>query len=428
MAILQIRSDNPKFSFLLKKNPEGIMQVKSVRQGTLFGFYSKNNIQEFNCFFKDGEDEVSYKTFLEEEYEYMNTSRYNAAMFPLNAIQEFFEHMIKKDNPEDPDNTFNNEITINLMEVTTRKYIELFQTHFKDYQMTAEEVGFKNYKITITTKRSFKHLLSYVNLFAAFNVLKLKTYDIDLKTEQNIVKYLNSLTIIDAPYFIRYCFKVNLLRSPTNMEKYRSIVENSSLYKIEMGFGNTTLMRRNAILEKIDRDLPVVDIGAGEGFFLKSVTKAAPSYYAIDIDEDCRKALEKKIKANNITNAKVFESYDDYLKEINEPTMVLMVEVIEHMSKEDATKLITKVLDNPNALKILISTPNQNFNKYYDFEEEDMRHEDHHFELPEQEFKTWIGDIVMSCGGYKMFNVKVDGIGDKVDGCAVSMLCQIERI
>ncbi len=43
MAFMQIGSTNPKFSFILKKNPESGMIVRSVREGHLFGYYSGDN-------------------------------------------------------------------------------------------------------------------------------------------------------------------------------------------------------------------------------------------------------------------------------------------------------------------------------------------------------------------------------------------------
>lgn len=59
MAIVQLRSTNPQLSFIIRKNPQSGMQLRPVRQGIAYGWYSDE--ATYNVYFKDADNEVSYK-------------------------------------------------------------------------------------------------------------------------------------------------------------------------------------------------------------------------------------------------------------------------------------------------------------------------------------------------------------------------------
>ena len=82
MAFLQLRSTNPNFSFLLKKNPASSMIAKELRKGVLFGYYSDAG-QTFNAYFRDAFNEISYPEYKDQEFEYVNSTRYSSAQFVL---------------------------------------------------------------------------------------------------------------------------------------------------------------------------------------------------------------------------------------------------------------------------------------------------------------------------------------------------------
>lgn len=88
MAIVQVKSTNPQFSYLIKKNPGSGMMLRSIRQGIAYGWYTDEST--YNVYFKDADNEISYKQHQQETFEYLNVSRYHTPLFPLNAIGEFF--------------------------------------------------------------------------------------------------------------------------------------------------------------------------------------------------------------------------------------------------------------------------------------------------------------------------------------------------
>ncbi|GJM70546.1 hypothetical protein HMSSN036_27620 [Paenibacillus macerans] len=69
-------------------NPHSGMLLRSIRKGMAYGWYTGEHT--FNVYFKDADNNISYKQHEQENFEYLNVSRYNTPLFPLNAIGEFF--------------------------------------------------------------------------------------------------------------------------------------------------------------------------------------------------------------------------------------------------------------------------------------------------------------------------------------------------
>lgn len=91
---------------------------------------------------------------------------------------------------------------------------------------------------------------------------------------------------------------------------------------------------------------------------------------------------------------------------------IILTEVIEHNTPEAAEALVKHCL-SLNFHKMIITTPNSLFNKYYfDEDPESLRHEDHHFEWTPQEFQ----DFIRHCVGDTSLEVTYYGIGDRING------------
>lgn len=415
MAILQLRSNNPEFSHVLVKNPASGMMIKEIRQGKCFAWYS--DIQTYNLYFKDGDDEVSYKQHIDEEFEYQNVSRYNAPLFVINAISDFLYTASKKKDARDGIG-FEHQAYVNLIEVKRVRYLEMFTEHFPEYKITYNEVAKNNYAVLIATKVGIFELINFVNLFAMFMALVNDSEDFAVQDEI-VGKYMSCLNVIDAPYFIRYLFKIRFLRGINLFKKFKPLLEKTNRYKLDIHFGDTGLMRRDVVESLLTFKNPIVDIGCGEGFYLFKFTKKNRlPYYAIDIDEEIRTPLLKKIKNKGVDNATVFDSLkalaESNMLEPKVPVDALLIEVIEHMSVEEAKKLVKEVLSIEQVNSLIITTPNKNFNQFYFDNDETIRHSDHKFEFTEQEFISFITNTLVP-GNYE---VKYIYPGDSVNGIA----------
>lgn len=419
---MQIGSKNPKFSFILKKNPSSGMIVRSVREGHLFGYYSGEN-DIFNCFFKDSDTEISYRR-LSDEFEYINPSRYNAPEFVLDAIKEFFRHVIKENNKDDSEG-FDNFLMINMINIK-RKYLDIFGRYFENIEISSEEICANNFRLKFSTKGTLKELLAFGQLFAFFNILKNRYV-----SDDEIEKYMNQLINAKAPYFIKYVFKINVLKRPSVFGKYKKSLESNSFERIEFQYGHISDQRMCAIESLLDFKRSIVDFGCGDGNFARRfysrLSDINKRYYAIDKDDEKLNIIRKKIKywenekkGENIILGNTFPDLkitDENGIDSVENVDVIISEVIEHVTKEEATKVIKEILIKPNVKSMIITTPNKDFNQFFLFEEDEMRHEGHIFEMGKEEFARWVEEVV----GSENRNIKLLEIGDRVNDIPVTL-------
>jgi small RNA 2'-O-methyltransferase len=408
MAIFQLRSLNPRFSFVVQKNPLSGMLLKNVRKGKAFGWFSDDHT--YNVYFKDGDNEVSYPKEKEEPFEYLNVSRYNTPLFPLNAVSDYFNSASKKLHEVDLPG-LENEIMVNLVHIENKRYLAFFRHHFPDFQLEWEELAHQNYRITIKTQKTIYELLNYSNSLFLFLSLMNRNNLFDM-TDDTIEKYIRNLNVIDAPFFIRYLFARNVLTKKDRFRRFKVSLEETSQYEIDFAFGNTATQRKDWITHHLKFELPIIDIGCGEGAYtIPYSKKIAPLFvHAIDIDEGAREKVRQKALRQEIDTIILYDTLDHFLdNELEEKVDVLLTEVVEHMSEEEAAELITKVVQKLNVNKLFLTTPNRDFNQFYQI---DLRHDDHKWEMDEVEFKAWLGTIIPA-DGWDLF---YQGIGDKVNG------------
>ena len=405
MAFLQLSSTNPKFSYILMKNPASGMLVKSNRKGLLFGWYSDPGT--YNIHFRDSNTEVSYSG---EDFEYMDATRYNSPMFPINAFTSFMNHM-KKANVEDIAG-YENTLIFNQMKCKPHN-LERFKSNFLDYEFTFEEVAFRNYRIVIKTKNTIRELINLGQILAIFS--SLLNNDLEYVSDDDLEKYMSCLQVIDSPYYIRHLFKCNFIRTPKVFSKYKVSLETSKRDKLELEFGNNLMQRTAAIRKHLSFKSHIVDIGCGEGHYVKEFAPKLGDdleYHAIDTNPENIEKVKKLCKKNEINDVATWPSIDEFVCPDN--SVILLTEVIEHMSREDAKTFLGKILQWPFK-SLIITTPNKAFNHNYQLEDDDVRNEDHKFEMGKEEFEAFLMRIFMA-GPVGKRSVTMFEIGDIVNG------------
>lgn len=407
MAIVSLTSENPSFSFIIKKNPNAGMTLRSIRKGIAFGWYT--NEHTYNILFKDAENEISYKENNNEYFEYLNLSRYNSPTFPLNAISEFVPHVLKNKNELD-ESGYHHTLYVNMVYLKNERYIEIFQRYFRDYTIEVKEVSKHNYRITIKTETSLQKLLQFSTLLFVFLAMMGKEY-MDVPDEL-ANKYVEIMNELDCPYFIRYLFVKNIIREKRQFKILRNKLEKSSLYKIHFEYGNTADQRRNVIDTILPFNKDILDIGCGEGAYAIPLSSKINdyTYHAIDVDEEMLQTVKKKILRKNLSNIALYSSLQSFIDQYNQQSVdVILTEVIEHMTIEEAEKLIELVVQNITFDRFIITTPNRDFNLFYELET--MRHDDHKWEMNQQEFEDWMIKIL----SMHKLNLKFIPIGDSVN-------------
>lgn len=407
MAIMQLKSTNPSFSFLIKKNPGTGMQLRSVRQGMAYSWYT--NDETFNVYFKDADNGISYKQHAEDNFEYLNVSRYNTPLFPLNAINEFFSAPFKAQDERDVEG-YEHTFYVNMIHIELTRYIDFFEKHLKDYNFTIQHHAHKSYSLTITTKKSLYHLLHVAGVLCLFLSMFGNEY-IDI-SDAILDKYIRSFVVIDAPFYIRSLFVRNFLSSRERFKKYKTEIEQTSRYDISFDRGGTAVQRRNFIQNTLPFNKSILDIGCGEGFYaLPFAGKIESTYYAIDTNKDLLEVINRKAEAKQIDNIATHYSLDHFLETYNgEKVDVILTEVIEHMSQEEAKAMIRQICSQVDYERLIITTPNADFNHYYELD--GFRHEDHKWEMGHEAFRAWFTLVVQG------LHVEIDwvAIGDGVNG------------
>ncbi len=418
MAIVQLQSSNPALSFILKKNPNSGMLIRTIRKGNAHGWYSGND--QFNVYFKDADNEISYKRDEREEFEYLNLSRYNTPLFPLNVISEFFSSTTKEQHPQDTEG-FAHHFFVNMIHIERSNYIEFFQKHLLNCQFEVTNLAHKSYSLKISTNQSIYYLLHVSNVVCVFFSMFGKEY-LDL-SDKSFEKYINSINIIDAPFYIRNLFTRNFLTSSAKFRKYKPEIEKTSRYQINFAFGGTGMQRRDFIRNLLPFDKAILDVGCGEGFYAFSyAAKIEDNYYAVDIDQELLEAVARKAVTKEVDNISTYSSVDQFLENYNEGTVdIILTEVIEHMSLEDATVLIKQLLKRVEFDHFIITTPNRDFNQFYEIDR--LRHDDHQWELGQRDFQTWITQVLEK----EPLHFEFLAIGDRVNQISTTQGVHIRK-
>lgn len=424
MSILVLKSDNENMSHIISKNPASGMAIKKLRKGTSYAWYGNENT--FLIYFKDSINEVSYSKTDEEDFEYNNLTRYNSPVTILNMITDFLNSASKKIHELDVDG-FDTSVELHL-EVERFNLIQNMFYRVNGIDINYTELGGNNYKVNIKTNKGIHYILNFLNVYCLF-VAMIDGYYMNI-TDDMIKKYVVSLNKLGGTYYMKYLFMLKVIPSKKIFESVREELEKDENDKLELMYGSTAEWRRDFVFKHLSFENDVVDVGCGEGYYSLPLAKKLGSneVSAIDIDDECTNKVSGKAESRGYDNLLTFDSIYSYkkLKGNEDKVDVLLVEVIEHMEKEEAKVLIKEVL-NLNFNQIFITSPVQEFNVHYDLansiddkKKNGFRHDDHKWEGTVDEFT----ELVMSCieeeFGGKDLNLlsKHYMIGDKVNGYA----------
>jgi hypothetical protein len=183
----------------------------------------------------------------------------------------------------------------------------------------------------------------------------------------------------------------------------------------------TTRQRITFITNLLELDIPILDIGCGELTYYKKMKArdfTAP-YYAVDNNPDMEQLAEVIARRYEDDNLLFYPSINAFTS--TEQVNILLTEVIEHNTPDEAKALIEKALSY-NFNKMIITTPNVEFNPFYSMEEE-FRHKDHRFELTRDEFQA----LMASCMKGRQANIEYFYLGDSLNGIQPTQGCIIKK-
>lgn len=423
MSVIKLTTENPNLSWIIQKNPATGLVIREIRKGHGLGWFPNGDPQSYCLYFRDGNDEVSYPNNEVQEYEYLDSTRYTSAFCILSLIDEFIKTPFKKLTEQDVSGVYNSTFHIGMIHIHNKRYLEHFIKHFSEYEFISEEINKNNYSLTIKTNKSIYELVNLVALLCLFVLIS--NWENVYLNDDFVLKYISCMDVIDAPYYIRYLFKIKCFNTEHKFNQHRSKLERSEKEKIEMMYGDTWFARMITSKKNLTFKHDIIDIGCGEFKYGTSLAKYLDEndkkYIGIDRDPEVLNIAKRKANNKNINNAIFFESLEEFLTnyKTNEKVDIIVSEVIEHMTVDEATEFMKKILTIPNINRLIVTTPNKEFNKNYFLDDDQrMRHDDHKFEFNKPEFD----DFIKTCTGNANadLDMKYLEIGDKVDGVPIS--------
>jgi 2-polyprenyl-3-methyl-5-hydroxy-6-metoxy-1,4-benzoquinol methylase len=421
-VIIKITSSNQHLADVLFKNPNTDfgLYLAPLKNGVIVGNLVSEN--EYHIVFQDKK-----YSYLPEESNAIDFQSYCSPLVILDSISTLFGHLLKSPDEYQQKqidwlNHTQGEIdNLPCKIIVPNLYIHsswakennfLLAKYFP--QLIVKNVKGKNYSIELECK----------NIYEAINLLCVTSLFIHVTNEYGIYtfideyfaqKYARILTNIDkVPYFVFYLFIKKAIRKEEHFElikpKFEDYLLNQGM-RAELKYAYNLQERMHFIIKNIDTKFDVLDVGCGEFAYYKNLRKQFYFGKYVGIDEDT-KFQEVYDRLQSQYSDENFE-FHAQLDNIDKKTRynIILSEVIEHNSMEAAAHLIQYLLGF-DFCKIILTTPNADFNKYYG-ETLERRHDDHDFEIGAEGFMHFIKE---SCSHLDNLEMEWYGIGDKING------------
>ena len=425
MATLKLYSSSDMFSFVIRKNPSSGMIAKNIRKGTAFGWFADSHT--YCVAFFDGIEEMSFAKRRNQEFAFLDRTRYNAPLFLSVAIREFFQTALKKRNEEQDIEGGNCFLEISSVEIGRAGIFQKIKDCFPGFEIEARslQTGTEtvDYSLKISTERKTLHEL--LNLGYLMGYLLATCCHVEFQVEQSILQRLiEACNLLEAPYYVRNLIRGGCIHSLEDFRKVENTI-NGDDGLIKMSPYSNASARFQWVRNQLPRDMDILDFGCGEGrFFSLSARIPSSTYYAVDRDESAREQAKKTALRRELENVIVLEDLDSFLQlDTGREFLVIMSEVFEHNEPGAIRGELQKLMAYPYCSQILLSTPNRDFNANYLLQGGELRHEGHVFEMTAEEVKDYFSKLVQGTE----FSFVISKLGDEVDGVSSTLAVTMTR-
>lgn len=430
--ILKIKSNNDYLLDILYKNPDTDfgLYFKPMKNGHVVG--NAVNKHQYEVLFQD----TKY-SYMPEEANQIDFQSYCSPLVILHICNELFIHILKSREEfsgkaimwlgitQGEADTESCTIEVPTFYIDSSWYRNkrfLLSKYFDG--ITVEPQGGCIFRLTITAKSIFEafNLLAITSLFThVTNDYGVFTY-IDDSLAQKFGRILTNIE--NVPYFVFYLFILRAIKSPRQFEELKPVFESylaKSGLQANLVLQGTTRQRLEYITDLLETDMPVLDIGCGELLYYKRMMQKGltASYYAVDKELRFEKLAENIGRRYDDDNLFFYNNIRDFNSD--EKLNIILTEVIEHNPLEESKELIKKALEY-NFNKLVITTPNVEFNQFYSMDD-DKRHPDHHFEPTRQEFE----ELIEGCVTTTNINIEYFQLGDSLNGIQPTQGCIITK-
>lgn len=416
MALLDLSSDNPNLSYILAKNPatqaaKGAPFEVALRKGSVYGWFLADP-RTFRLWFKDADQECSFVT-ANTQFEYLDQTRHASPYAFAGMVNELLGTALKAGHPEDVG--YPATLVAHAMLLPRPGLAPLFHRYLsgQGLSVSAERLSGRLHRVTVSSVRGVRVALNALVVFAMLQALADKSLYVEASTPA-LQKYIRALNIIEAPYFMRYLFSRDAVQS---FEQFRELAPTLALEGMRLNYGSTQQHRWDAIRVHLRGGDTLVDIGAGEGFYLQRLVPKYERTVAYERDEALMAKTQAYLERKGV--AEVEWAGEFQAQDVPEGADVLLTEVVEHQPLEASAALLEH-LARSAARRVVVTAPNREFNPHYALDGE-MRHPDHHFEPNEAEFRAMLAPFETG------WTCALSGIGDQVAGVPASWMAVLTR-
>ena len=429
--ILKIISENDYLMDILYKNPDTDfgLYLKPLKNGQIAG--SVVDKHHYEVVFQD--EKYSYQP---EEGNQIDYQSFCSPLIVLHICNELFPHILKiRDEYEQKEIVWLKRTQGEVDTVPCRIEIQSFyfdSNWFRGGRFLLTKY-FEGIVVEKQSSRIFSVTISAPTIFEAFNLLCLISLFTHSTNDYGLFTYIDDLlaqkygriltNIRNVPYFVFYLFILRAVKSENQFHELKPVFEKyltDEGLNVDLKWQGTKQQRMQFITKQLEMDIPILDIGCGELEYYKKIMKLGfkNPYYAVDKDEHierlCR-TVGKRYEENNLV---YFNSLDEFHSQ--DKLNVMLTEVIEHNSVDEAKALIRQALEY-NINKMFITSPNVEFNQFFNMEAP-LRHDDHIFEPTTAEFRAMIDE----CTAGKTCHVEYFYLGDSVNGIQPTQGCIIQ--
>ncbi|MDR1631786.1 MAG: hypothetical protein LBR97_02720 [Dysgonamonadaceae bacterium] len=430
--ILKIKSSNEKLLDVLCKNPDtdSGLYCKPLKNGQIIGNAVSKN--EYEVVFQDKK-----YSYCPEDSNAIDYQSYCSPLAVLHVCNELFGHILKSraafaETPVKWLGITQGEVDNAACTIEIPSFY-IDSTWYRNGKFLLSKY-FEGIEVVQQSHRIFRLTVTGKSVFDAFNLLALvaifahvtNTYGMFIFIDDSLAQKLGRIltNIENVPYFVFYLYIMRAVRSVRQFEELKPVFErylaNNGL-QANLVIESTVRQRTTFITNLLELDIPILDVGCGELIYYKKMKArdfAAP-YYAVDKNTDMEQLAEIIAGRYEDNNLLFYPSLEAFTS--GEQVNILLTEVIEHNSLDEAKELITKALSY-NFNKLIITTPNVEFNPFYSMEDE-FRHKDHCFELTREAFQS----LITSCIKGNNVDVEYFYLGDSLNGIQPTQGCIIKK-
>lgn len=159
----------------------------------------------------------------------------------------------------------------------------------------------------------------------------------------------------------------------------------------------------------------ILDLGCGAGLLLKRLVREPQFERIVGIDKSSASLMMARAELGDALDAPgrrvslVLGSFIDPSLDVQGFDAAAMIETLEHIEPRNLSRLEQAVFASYRPKRLLMTTPNSEYNVRYGLSDGELRAADHCFEWDREKFSAW-GEGVARRSGY---SVDFDGIGEE---------------